>query len=133
MSDDANAVRVAPILGFRDVRKAADYYRDTFGFSYDPRTGILDGVGDERAVYAIVRRGGVEIHLQIRRREHMSRERESIESDAYVFVSDVESLYADLQRRGAKIYRPLQDEPYGLRDFTVEDLEGHRLAFGAPL
>ena len=93
----------------------------------------MEGEGEEAAVYAILDRDGTEIHLQIRRREIFADKRESLESDAYFFVPDADALHAELVGRGASILRPPQDEPYGLRDFAVEDLEGHRLLFGTPL
>ena len=43
-----------------------------------------------------------------------------------------DGLHVELVRRGASILRSPQDEPYGLRDFAVEDLVGHRLVFGTP-
>ena len=122
--------RVAPILGFRDVRRAAEYYKDVLGFR---ERSVMEGEGEEAAVYAILDRDGTEIHLQIRRREIFADKRESLESDAYFFVPDADALHAELVGRGASILRPPQDEPYGLRDFAVEDLEGHRLLFGTPL
>ncbi len=33
--------RVAPILGVRDVRASAEYYRDVLGFSLDSVNGIF--------------------------------------------------------------------------------------------
>ena len=122
--------KVAPILGFRDVRRAAEYYRDVLGFR---ERSVIEGEGEEAPVYAILDRDGTEIHLQIRRREIFADKRESLESDAYFFVPDADALHAELVGRGASILRPPRDEPYGLRDFAVEDLEGHRLLFGTPL
>ncbi len=112
------------------MRKAADYYRDVLGFT---ERSVFEGVGEEPAVYAILDKDGIEIHLQIRRREVFADKREGIESDAYFFVPDADALHTELVSRGASVLRPPQDEPYGLRDFTVEDLEGHRLVFGTPL
>ena len=43
---------------------------------------------------------------------------------------DVDSLHADLQRRGAMIQSPPRMAPYGIREMVVEDLNGYRLAFG---
>ena len=114
------------MLGVPDVRKAVDYFCAMLGFECGPNGG------DEGAVYGIVRRGGVAIHLQIRRRP-LIEARQSHEGDAYVFVDDVEALYAEYQRKGVKIHRALQDEEYGLRDFTIETPEGLRVAFGTPL
>lgn len=125
------AWRVAPILGVRDVRAAVSYYTDSLGFELPGE--VFQGVGDEGGVYAIVWRGGSSIHFQIRRGEIPARERESIESDAYVFVDDADALFEEYTSRGVKIFRKLQDEPYGLRDFTIEDPFGHRIVFGAEL
>jgi uncharacterized glyoxalase superfamily protein PhnB len=60
-------------------------------------------------------------------------ERERIESDVYVFVPAADALCAEFEAKGAIIHNPPEDQPYGLRDFAVEDPEGHRLVFGAPL
>ena len=125
---------VAPVLGCRDVRGAAYYFRDVLGFELDAEHGIHDGVdADEGAIYAIVRREGVTVHLQIRRREIFAGPREGIESDVYVYVTDADALYAEYVGRNVRVVRPIEDSRYGLRDFVVEDGEGHRLVFGSPI
>jgi uncharacterized glyoxalase superfamily protein PhnB len=123
--------RIAPVLGFRDVTKAVDYYTSVLGFECPG--GVFEGVEPgEGGVYAIVRRAGVEIHLQIRRREVPARRRD-IEADVYVFVRDADAVFEELTAKGARVQRPPEDAPYGLRDFVIEDPEGHRLCFGSPL
>jgi catechol 2,3-dioxygenase-like lactoylglutathione lyase family enzyme len=52
---------------------------------------------------------------------------------AYVQVSDIESLHAELQGKGAEFIKPLRDEPWGMREFGVRTLDGHRMMFGQPL
>ena len=122
---------LAPVLGVRDVRAAAAYYQDKLGFGCDPATGIFEPTG-ESAVYAILERDGVVVHLQIRRRE-LPTDRERIESDAYFFVPDADALHREFERSGATILRgPLDGPSYSLRDFVVEDLDGNRLLFGSP-
>lgn len=123
--------QASPILGVRNVRQAAEYYRDVLGFSLDPVEGVFQPSPDEPGgVYAIVKRPGVSIHFQIRRREIEVRERSPIERDVYVYVDDVDGLHDDLARRGARIESPPRRAPYGIREFVVEDLNGYRLAFG---
>jgi len=123
--------KVAPILGVPHVRQAAEYYRDVLGFSLDPINGIFQPTENEPGgVYAIVKRGGVWIHFQIRRSDLARQDRQPIERDVYVYVDDLDELYADLQRRGATITQPPRIAPYGLREIVVEDLNGYRLAFG---
>jgi predicted enzyme related to lactoylglutathione lyase len=50
--------------------------------------------------------------------------------DAYVWVDDVEELYREFQRNSVKITRGICDQPYGNRDFDLEDCNGYRLCFG---
>ena len=122
--------RIAPSLGFRDVKQATEYYTAVLGFECPG--GVFEGVPGEGGIYAIVRRGGIEIHLQIRRREAIVG-RESIEGDVYLFVPDVDDLFEEFRGKGVTIHRTPRDSPYGLRDFVIEDPEGHRLTFGTPL
>jgi hypothetical protein len=72
---------------------------------------------------------GAWIHFQIWRETAPPRVRAKIELDAYVYVDDVEGLYADLQRRGAVVLQSPMVMPYGLREMVVEDLNGYRVAF----
>lgn len=49
---------------------------------------------------------------------------------AYVQVDGVNDLHADVAARGAKIVKSLRTEPWGMREFGIETLDGHRLMFG---
>ena len=60
-------------------------------------------------------------------------ERPSFEDDGYLFVGDADAQHAEFAARDVTVLREPQDEPYGLRDFTIATPQGHRLAFGAPL
>ncbi len=90
--------RIAPTLGVRDVKKAVEYYVSVLGFECPG--GVFEGVAPgEGGVYAIVRRADIEIHLQIHRREVFPAKRESIESDAYLFVPDVDAIFEEFKAR----------------------------------
>jgi len=129
---ESTSWRVAPILGVRDVKKAVEYYTDVLGFECP--SGIFEGVAPgDGGVYALVRRGDIEIHLQIRRREVFAGRREGIESDSYVFVGDVDALFEEFQAKDVVILRAPENTFYGLREFVIEDPEGHRLTFGMSL
>lgn len=129
---ESTSWRIGPVLGVRDVKKAVEYYTGVLGFECPG--GIFEGgAPGEDGVYAIVRRGDIEIHLQIRRREVFAGKRESIEGDTYVFVNDVDALFEEFEAKGVVIHRAPENAFYGLRDFVIEDPEGHRLIFGTPL
>ena len=125
-----NSWQLSPILGVPNVRQAAEYYRDVLGFTLEP-DGVFQPTADEPGgVYAIVKRPGAWIHLQIRRGEQPRRDRERFERDVYVYVDAVDALHEQLQHRGAIIKQVPRNAPYGLRELEVEDLNGYRITFG---
>ena len=127
------AWEVCPVLRVTDVRAAVEYYRRRLGFSCADDS-ILDGVGAEGAVYGIVRRGHIAVHLGRRRTGHeLDPGAEPNALGAYFQVPDVDALYEEFRSRGADLVREPLDEPYGMRDFAVRDLDGYHLAFGQPL
>ena len=50
--------------------------------------------------------------------------------DAYVWVDNADALYDEYRAKGVTIARDICDQPYGCRDFDVEDCNGYRLCFG---
>lgn len=123
--------RISPVLGVKSVRKSAEYYRDVLGFSLDPVDGVFQPALDEPdGVYAIVKKGDFWIHFQIRRDVDACRDRPVFERDVYLMVDNIGDEYSALIQRGAKVVQPIHDTPYGLREFTIEDLNGFRLSFG---
>ena len=124
---------IAPVLGSKQVANSVEYYRSKLGFQ-NPN-GIFRPEGHESpGVYAIVARDGINLHIQIRRREMHPEERERIESEVYLYVADVDPLFKEFHEKGATILRGITDGPnYGLRDFVIEDLDKNRLIFGSPI
>jgi catechol 2,3-dioxygenase-like lactoylglutathione lyase family enzyme len=51
----------------------------------------------------------------------------------YVTVSDAAALYAEYQASGAEFTQHLADKPWGMREFGVRTMDGHRLMFGQEL
>jgi len=119
---------VAPYFLVDDVVTTANYYRDKLGFHFERFWG-------EPPCFCMVRRGGVEIMLSqstvtgvMRPNAVADPERDAW--DAYVWVDDADALHAEFTARGATIARDICDQPYGCRDFDVEDCNGYRLCFG---
>ena len=50
--------------------------------------------------------------------------------NVYFWVDDVEALYREVKGRGARIDYELCNQPYGCREFGVQDLDGYDIAFG---
>lgn len=111
--------RASPVLGVKNVRQAAEYYRDVLGFSLDPVDGVFQPTPDELGgVYGIVKREGVWIHFQIRRGELPQRTRQLMEGDVYLYVENLDALYAELVQRGAILLQVPRVAPYGIREIN---------------
>jgi hypothetical protein len=53
--------------------------------------------------------------------------------DAYVFVEDIDALYAGYAAQGVEFTREIANMPWQSRGFVVKDCDGRLLAFGANL
>jgi uncharacterized glyoxalase superfamily protein PhnB len=51
--------------------------------------------------------------------------------DAYLFIENADTLYAEYAARGVEFTRPLGNTPWHSREFVVKDCDGRLLAFGA--
>ena len=117
--------RCSPVFAVLDPPKLADYYVKTFGF---------DVVGDPIPEYAIVSREGYEIHFHLAAGQPSGNQGdEDYRGGAYFVVEDPDALHEELSGRGATVHCPLEDRPYGMRDFSVRDPEGYLLCFGKAL
>ena len=117
---------ISPQFVVADVKLAAEYYRDVLGFK------VL-GYFLEPPVYAIVQRDSVEIHFGKADQETdvaSNSRRRAGSLDAYIWVTDVDALHAELTPRGARIVEGPIKTIYDCYEFVVEDQFGYRLAFG---
>lgn len=49
---------------------------------------------------------------------------------AYIECDDVAGLYASVKEKGAEITKPLRHEQWGMREFGLRTVDGHRIMFG---
>ena len=112
----------APQLLVGDLDRSLEFYERQLGFTRD---FVYEGF------YASVSRDRAVIHLKCAPRLATEREhRKSGEHlDAFLAVSGIDELHAELVRLGAPITGKLEAKPWGTRDFTVEDPDGHVLCF----
>ena len=50
--------------------------------------------------------------------------------DAYIWVDDADLIYQELIQRGASIDFTLYETPWGTKEFGIQDLDDHDIAFG---
>lgn len=119
---------IAPYFIVDDVVTTANYYRDQLGFHYERLWG-------EPPCFCMVRRNGVVIMLGQFVRTGVMRPNRTVDPeggawDAYIWIENADALYAEFKSKGVRIARDICDQPYGCRDFDVEDCNGYRLCFG---
>lgn len=51
----------------------------------------------------------------------------------YLTVRDAASLFAEYRAAGAEFTQQLADKPWGMREFGIRTIDGHRLMFGQEL
>lgn len=117
---------VAPVLLVKDVVTAANYYRDKLGFTYERFWG-------EPVDFCMVNRDNLTVMLsQVDAGIEIVPNWKVVDQmwDAYFWVDEVEAIYEEFQQSGAIIDYTLARKPYGVKEFGIQDLDGHDLAFG---
>lgn len=106
-----------PILNVKSVPAAMTYYIETLGFKKHWDWGAPPTFGS-------VTRDEVELFL-------CQGGQGGPGTWVSIFVQDVDLLFEEYQRRGAKIRQVPTNFPWGIREMNVEDLDGHRLRMGS--
>lgn len=112
-SHSAQFVQGVPVLHVPDVQAAAAFYRDVLGFTWD--------FGDDN--YAVVWRDNSAIHF-------MRGEGRPGSVHLFQWVRDVDAYYREIIDRGAAVASAPTDQPYGIREFAMQDVNGVGIVFG---
>jgi uncharacterized glyoxalase superfamily protein PhnB len=117
---------VQPVLPVADVVAAANWFCRTLGFAVDffhgePAFYARVKLGDQRrwgdAVYIHLQQSARPIHPCGETRLHVGH--------------DIDGLHAHVLACGATVLSPPANEPWGLREMTLQTPDGHRLVLGA--
>jgi len=116
---------VEPVLMVHDIEASAAFYRDKLGFT-------LDFLYGDPPNHAGVSRGewtGSIVALQL---SQVPPDREiTPSSHLHIRVStDLDELHATYAANGVEVIAPPENKPWGFREFTIKDDNGHILIFG---
>ena len=116
----------APVLLVADVVAAANFYRDKLGFVYERFWG-------DPPSFCILWRD--RYSLMLSKAEHPTHiaPHHTISHglwNIYFWVDNVDALFAEFNEKGVKIGYGLTDQPYGVREFSIHDLDDYEIAFG---
>ncbi|MGK7928576.1 MAG: VOC family protein [Spirulina sp.] len=106
-----------PIFPVRDVAETQKYFQEVLGFN-------LDWIWYED--FGSVSRDRVCLFFS-------KEEKVAAGLGSYWSVDDVDAVYQEYQNSGAKIVSALDNKPWGMREFTIEDINGHFHRIGSEL
>ncbi len=109
------------VIAVPDLARSTSYYRDILGFDvqWEDVPGWRLFVRDACLVMAGECPGAVP-----------AREIGDHAYLAYVEVQGIDAFHDDLHARGVDLIKPLCDEPWGMREFGIRTVDGHRMMFG---
>ena len=105
---------VVPQLPVADVAKTQAWYRDVLG---------LEIAWNRGESFGAVRAGLAELFFA-------KAPEPRVASICCVLVDDADFVYAVCRERNAPIEDPITSQPWGMREFSVRDLNGHLLRIG---
>lgn len=104
---------LVPELPVADVERAQKHYRDVLGFEigwlHEDEIGAVSR--DEVAIF--FRKRSVPFEPAVH----------------WVFADNIDASYEEMKSSGANIVEPLETKPWGLRQFTMRDLDGNIFYF----
>jgi uncharacterized glyoxalase superfamily protein PhnB len=107
-----------PVFAVSDVGEAIRFYRDVLGFESEWLWG-------DPPVHGGIRWN--EVQVMFHKNPAMAA---NIEGHGHYFVvDDVRRLYQQHQSSGAPIITDLEDQPWGISEYVVRDINGYHLVF----
>jgi uncharacterized glyoxalase superfamily protein PhnB len=117
-------VHTRSVLAVRDLAISTRYYMDVLGFKRD--------FGDGSDGWSFLSRDGFRVMLGECADATPAGELGDHSWFVYVTTEGVDTLYQDVEGRGAEILSPPATKPWGLREFSLRTPDGHRITFGEP-
>jgi len=117
---------ISPTLAVRNMKRTIEFYRNSLGF----KMGLAFPDADNPE-YADLSKDGMSLMFIPAENVGIgSGEKLGIGVDIYMQIDgDIDEYYNELKSRGANIVADIKDEPYGIRDFSIEDVDGYKLTF----
>ena len=117
---------LSPTLAVRDMKANIDFYTNSLGFKLG-----MTFPGPDNPEYADLSKDGMVLMFIPAANCGISHdEKYGTGVNLYMQIDgDIDGYYDELRERGVKIAVDIKDEPFGIRDFTVEDVDGYQLTF----
>ena len=115
--------KVRFVLAVLDLKRSTDYYMSALGLALD----------FEAPGWSFLSRGGFRVMLGECIDAIPPVELGDHSYYGYITVSDIDALYGEYQRTGVEFTQRLASKPWGMREFGIRTIDGHRVMFGQEL
>ena len=102
-----------PELPVKDVERSQAFYRDKLGFKIgwiDPTKTIGAVSKDEAVIF-------------------LRKQPTFLPNTHWVFADNVDEIYKEFTEASITISEDLETKPWGIRQFTIEDIDGNKFIF----
>jgi uncharacterized glyoxalase superfamily protein PhnB len=123
MTTNPTILETRYVLAVQNLAASVEHYQQKLGFTTD---WAYDG-------WHQLRRGSFVVMLGECADDRSAFETRNHSYFAYVQVEGVDELYEELLTNGAEIHYPLGSKPWGMREFGIITIDGHRMMFGQQL
>jgi len=117
---------LSPTLAARNMKETIEFYQNSLGF----QLGLTFPDADNPEYADLSKDGMVLMFIPATNEGIGSGEKLGTGVNLYMNIdSNIDEYYEELKKSGVKIAVDIKDEPFGIRDFTVEDVNGYLLTF----
>ncbi len=117
---------LSPTLAVRNMKETIEFYKNSLEFEM----GLVFPDANNPGYAELSKDGMVLMFISAKDCKISSEEKLGVGVNLYMQIDgDIDEYYQELKRRRVKIAVDIADEPYGIRDFTVEDINGYQLTF----
>lgn len=109
------------VLAVKNLEASVAYYKDKLGFESD---------WEDKGHWHQLHRDGFVVMLGECADDRSAFETHNHSYFAYADVQNVDEFYDEFVKRGADVLTKPEDKPWGLREFALRTVDGHRITFG---
>ena len=120
----AEMLRTYHVIAVPDLARTAQFYADVLGFT-------VEDVGDPG--WRMLVHGNCRIMAGECPDAIPAEQTGDHSYFAYLVVEGIDQYYEDVKAAGGEIIKPLRDEPWGMREFAIQTVDGHRIMAGQQL
>src|SRR5262245_61197229 len=113
------------VLAVRDQKVSTRFFVEALGFHRD--------FGDGSDGWSFLSRDAFKLILGECPEEKPASEIGNHSYVVYLIVEGLEEFHREVVARGAQVVSPLESTPWGMKEFSVQTPDGHRIRFGEPI